>query len=72
MGRKRVEKTETLSTRLEVKEINDIRFISNILGINVAKFISMCIQEWMLNHSDFIKLINKELNNESRRETNTG
>jgi len=72
MGRKKLDnkKTSIFSTRLTDKESNTIRFISNILGMSIAGFISMCIQEWVSNHSDFIKMINKEFNNESRRNEN--
>ena len=60
MSRKKIDnkKTKMLGTRVTDEESDNIRFISNILGMNVARFISMCIQEWISNHSDFIKLIN--------------
>ena len=62
MSRKKVtnKKSETLSTKLTIKESNTVRFISNMLGISIARFISMCIQEWISNHSDFIKILTKE------------
>lgn len=68
MGRKKLDnkKTETLATRLTDKESNNVRFVSNVLGLNVARFISMCIQEWLSNHSSFIKLITKESNKNSK------
>jgi hypothetical protein len=70
MGRKKLnnKRTSILSTRVINEESDKICFISRVLGMNVARFISMCIQEWLSNHSDFIKLVNKEFANESRRE----
>ena len=60
MGRKKVDnkKSETVSTKLTIKELTNIRLISKILGINVARFIYMCIQEWLLNHSEHVEIIN--------------
>jgi hypothetical protein len=59
MGRKKIidGKEKTLSTRLPIKEINKIKLISNVLGMRVARFIRMCIQEWISNHSEFMKII---------------
>lgn len=52
-------KTEILSMRLESNELSLIREISAVLGTNVSRFIDMCIQEGMSNHSDFVKVINE-------------
>ncbi len=50
--------TETVSTRLLLKELNIVRLISSVLGISIARFIRVCIQEWISNHSEVMEIIN--------------
>ena len=53
-------KTERFSIRLTIKEIIKVRLISSVLGISIARFIRVCIQEWISNHSEVMEIINND------------
>jgi len=57
MNTENKEETTTLSMKIYIKDRERIRFISSILNVSSSKFIRMCIQEWLVNHSALIDVV---------------